>query len=164
MGPLDAPLQLLEYGDYECPFCARAYREVEQARRVLAGRLLLAYRHFPLAQLHPHATLAAEAAEAAGAQGHFWQMHGALFENQHALEPADLFAYADAIGLDLERFRDDLEEHRFLDKVRRDLMSGARTGVNGTPTFFVNGYRHDGPFEAAALIEALVGGPAERAF
>jgi protein-disulfide isomerase len=162
-GPRDAPIQLLEYGDYECPYCGRAYPEVEQVRRALAGRLLFAYRHFPLAQIHPHATLAAEAAEAAGAQGRFWEMHGTLFEHQDALDPSDLIAYADALDLDLDRFERDLEEHRFLDKVRRDLLTGARSGVNGTPTFFINGYRHDGAFEADALIEALAGGPSGRA-
>ncbi len=157
-GPRDAPIQLLEYGDYECPHCGRAYPEVEEVRRALSGRLLFVYRHFPLTQVHPHAMLAAEAAEAAGAQGRFWEMHGVLFENQHALEPQDLVAYADALALEPDRFTEDLEEHRFEGKVRRDLLSGARTGVNGTPTFFVNGYRHDGVFTADALIEALLGG------
>ncbi|GEJ59253.1 DsbA family protein [Anaeromyxobacter diazotrophicus] len=157
-GPRDAPIQLLEYGDYECPYCGRAYAEVEEVRRALAGRLLLVYRHFPLTQVHPHAMLAAEAAEAAGAQGRFWEMHGVLFQNQHALEPQDLVAYADAIALEPDRFTEDLEEHRFEGKVRRDFLSGARTGVNGTPTFFVNGRRHDGVFTADALIEALQGG------
>ncbi len=157
-GPRDAPIQLLEYGDYECPYCGRAYPEVEQVRRALAGRLLFAYRHFPLAQIHPRATLAAEAAEAAGAQGRFWEMHGVLFENQNALEPSDLVAYADGMGLDLDRFTDDLDNHRFLERVRRDFMSGVRSGVNGTPTFFINGHRHEGAFDADALVDALTGG------
>jgi protein-disulfide isomerase len=164
-GPRDAPIQLVEYGDFECPYCGRAYFEVEKVRRALSGRLLFAYRHFPLARVHPRATLAAEAAEAAGAQGRFWEMHGLLFQNQPALEPTDLVADAAALGLDLDRFNDDLEEHRFLEKVRGDFMSGVRSGVNGTPTFFVNGHRHDGAFDAASLVEALEGGsPFTRAF
>jgi len=158
-GPRDAPIQMVEHGDYECPLSGRAYPEVEKVRRALTGRLLFAYRHFPLTRIHPRAGMAAEAAEAAGAQGRFWDMHGLLLENQHALGPADLVAYADVLGLDVDRFTLDLHEHRFLHKVRLDFMSGARSGVNGTPTFFINGYRHDGAFDAEALLEALgVGG------
>jgi protein-disulfide isomerase len=157
-GPRNAPIQLLEYGDYECPVCGRAYPEVEITRRALEGVLLFAYRHFPLSRIHPHATLAAEAAEAAGAQGRFWEMHGLLFTNQSALEPFHLISYADALGLDRARFTLDLQEHRFLHKVQRDFLSGARTGVNGTPTFFINGHRHDGAFRAEALLGALDGG------
>ncbi len=156
-GSPDAAIRMLEYGDYECPYCGRAYPEVERVREALRGRLLFAYRHFPLSQVHPHALLAAEAAESAGAQGRFWDMHGLLFENQDALEPHHLVGYAEALGLDVSRFSDDLEEHRFLDKVRRDFMSGARSGVNGTPTFFINGQRHDGAFDADALIAAVEG-------
>jgi protein-disulfide isomerase len=158
IGPRDAAIQLLEYGDYECPYCGRAFPEVEQARRALGDALLFAFRHFPLSRVHPHATLAAEAAESAGAQGRFWEMHAVLFENQSALDPADLASYAGELDLDVDRFSADLDRHRFLAKIRRDLMSGMRTGVNGTPTFFINGYRHDGAFDAGALIQALEGG------
>ncbi len=158
VGPRDAPIQMLEYGDYECPFCGRAFPEVEKVRRTLADVLLFAYRHFPLSRVHPHAMLAAEAAEAAAAQGRFWEMHAILFLNQSALEADDLVGYADELDLDIDRFAADLNGHRFLPKVRRDFLSGARTGVNGTPTFFINGYRHDGPFDADALIAALQGG------
>ncbi len=158
LGPPDAPIQMLESGDYECPYCGAAYPEVEEVRRVLGHTLLFAFRHFPLSRVHPHAMLAAEAAEGADAQGRFWEMHGTLFRNQSALEPTDLVEYAGALGLDVDRFAADLDQHRFLEKVRRDFLSGARTGVNGTPTFFINGYRHDGPFEAEALIAALGGG------
>ena len=158
VGPRDAPIQMLEYGDYECPFCGRAFPEVEKVRRTLADVLLFAYRHFPLSRVHPHAMLAAEAAEAAAAQGRFWDMHAILFLNQSALEAHDLVGYAGELDLDIDRFAADLSGHRFLPKVRRDFLSGARTGVNGTPTFFINGFRHDGPFDADALIEALQGG------
>jgi protein-disulfide isomerase len=164
-GPSDAPIQLLEYGDFECPHCGRAYLEMEKVRSALEGQLLFAYRHFPLSRIHPHAMRAAEAAEAAGAQGRFWEMLAMLFGNQRALEPRDLVAYAAALGLDVDRFESDLEEHRFLEKVRQDFMSGTRSGVNGTPTFFINGHRHDGAFDADTLIEALAGGgPSARTF
>jgi protein-disulfide isomerase len=157
-GPRDAPIQMVEYGDYECPFCGRAYTEVERVRTALRGRLLVAYRHFPLTQVHPHAMLAAEAAEAAATQGRFWQMHDLLYRNQDALEPEHLVSYAEALRLDVDTFTEDLQEHRFVDKVRRDFMTGARSGVNGTPTFFINGHRHDGPFDADALIAAVIAG------
>ncbi len=160
VGPGDAPIQMLEYGDYECPFCGGAFAEVEKVRRTLADVLLFAYRHFPLSRVHPHAMLAAEAAEAAAAQGRFWDMHAILFLNQSTLEADDLVGFADELDLDIDRFAADLSGHRFLPKVRRDFLSGARTGVNGTPTFFINGHRHDGPFDADALIDALQGGRA----
>jgi protein-disulfide isomerase len=115
-GPLDAPIQMLEYGDYECPFCGRAYPEVERVRTSLRGRLLVAYRHFPLTQVHPHAMLAAEAAEAAATQGRFWEMHGLLYRNQDALEPEHLVSYAEALRLDVDGFTEDLQEHRFVDR------------------------------------------------
>jgi len=162
-GPRDAPVQLVEYGDFECPSCGAAFPEVETVRRALEGRLAFAFRHFPLPQLHPHAALAAEAAEAAAAQGRFWEMHRLLFENQEALGPGALVSYAEALGLDVERFRTDLDERRHRQKVRRQFLDGARSGVNGTPTFFVNGQRHQGRFDADALLEALVGAPSERA-
>ncbi len=160
-GPRDAPLQLVEYGDFECPACGAAYPEVERVRGALSGALLFVFRHFPLSQLHPNAERAAEAAEAAGAQGRFWEMHGLLFRRAPALEPAELRACAVAAGLeDLDRFGRELESHEHAARVRRDFMSGVRSGVNGTPTFFVNGYRHDAPFDAEELIEALQGGGA----
>lgn len=163
-GPRDAPVRLVEYGDFECPSCGAAFPEVEVVRRALDGRLAFVFRHFPLSQVHPHAVRAAEAAEAAAAQGRFWEMHRLLFENQEALGPDELVAYGEALGLDLERFRADLDERRHRQKVRRQLLDGARSGVNGTPTFFVNGHRHDGPFDAASLLEALGGGSSRRAY
>ena len=163
-GPRDALVQLVEYGDFECPSCGAAFPEVERVRGLLEGRLLFAFRHFPLSQLHPHAALAAEAAEAAAAQGRFWEMHRLLFENQEALDADQLVSYAETLGLDLERFRADLDERRHRQKVRRQFLDGARTGVNGTPTFYVNGRRHEGGFDADSLCDALAGRPSARAY
>jgi protein-disulfide isomerase len=114
-----------------------------------------AYRHFPLAEVHPHALQAAEAAEAAGAQGKFWPMHDMLFESQVALEVDDLIGYADVLGLDEVRFVDDLETHAHLEKVKADFRSGVRSGVNGTPTFFIEGVRFDGSWDPDTLTAAL---------
>jgi protein-disulfide isomerase len=155
IGSPDAPLQLLEYGDYECPYCGAAYPEVVKVLRIVGDDLLFAFRHFPLTQIHPHAGPAAEAAEAAGAQGNFWGMHEVLFEHQRRLALDDLMSYAQALDLDLTRFALELETHVHQPKVREDFMSGVRSGVNGTPTFFVNGVRHNGGYTAAALIGAL---------
>ena len=156
-GPAEAPVTLLEYGDFECPFCGQAFWELKRLEQVVRGQVRFVFRHFPLAQAHPHAKLAAEAAEAAGAQGKFWQMHDTLFANQHALERSDLLAYADGIGLDRARFSRDLDEHRFAARVRRDFMEGVRSGVNGTPTIFINGERWNGPYTAAALLAGIRG-------
>jgi protein-disulfide isomerase len=157
LGPADAPATLLAYGDFECPHCGRAYPIVKELMRQLRGRLRFAYRHLPIGAIHPHAGTAAEAAEAAGAQGKFWAMHDALFENQDALEPPDLRRYAAEIGLDLARFDDDMDSARYAARVREDFRSGVRSGVNGTPTFFVNGVRHNGPYDYESLLSALVG-------
>jgi protein-disulfide isomerase len=159
LGPRDAPVTIVEYGDYECPFCGRAHPEVKRLLAMAGDRMRYAYRHFPLTQIHPHALQAAEAAEAAGAQGRFWEMHDMLFANQDALELPDLLTYAETIGLDMEAFERDLAEHRFLERVRSDFMGGVRSGVNGTPTFFVNGERHEGAATAEGLLAAIEGGP-----
>jgi protein-disulfide isomerase len=143
-GPDDAPVTLVEYGDYECPHCGRAHPVVKSVQRQLKGQLRFVFRNFPLAEAHPHALLVAQAAEAAGAQGRFWEMHDMIFEHQDALEPDDIVGYATEIGLDITRFERDLEAGAFVKKVRDDFRSGVRSGVNGTPTFFVNGVRYDG--------------------
>jgi protein-disulfide isomerase len=156
-GPAHAPVTLLEYGDFECPFCGQAFWELKRLEQAVGDRVRVVFRHFPLAQAHPHATLAAEAAEAAGAQGKFWEMHDTLFTNQRALERSDLLEYADELGLDRPRFTRALQEHRFLPKVRRDFMEGVRSGVNGTPTIFINGERWNGPYAAAALLAGIRG-------
>lgn len=163
LGPADAPVKMIEYGDYECPFCGRAQAEVVKVLNAVGDNLRYAFRHFPLTQIHPHALMAAEAAEAAGAQGRFWEMHQTLFANQRVLEREALIAYADELGLDLKIFVRDLDGHVYAPRIRRDFMSGVRGGVNGTPTFFLNGYRYDGMFNADALIAALTGAGAREA-
>jgi protein-disulfide isomerase len=152
---MDAPLTLLEYGDYECPYCGAAYPIVEEVRERLGPRLRFVYRHFPLTNVHPHAEPAAEAAEVAGAQEHFWDMHDRLFQNQDTLESEDLVAHADALGLDVERFVDELANGVQAPRVRQDFLSGVRSGVNGTPTFYINDVRHDGSYDLASLLGAL---------
>jgi protein-disulfide isomerase len=156
-GPADAPVTLLEYGDFECPFCGRAFSELKRLEQAVGDQVRFVFRHFPLTHAHPHAQLAAEAAEAAGAQGKFWEMHDTLFTNQTALDLSDLLAYADGVGLDKQRFTRDLEGHRFLPKVRRDFREGVRSGVNGTPTIFIDGQRWNGPYTATALLAGISG-------
>jgi protein-disulfide isomerase len=155
-GPDDAPVTLVEYGDFECPYCGMAYPVVNRAQRELGEQLRVVFRHFPLAEAHPHARVAAQAAEAAAAQGQFWEMHDMLFEHQDALEPEDLVSYAESLGLDTARFASELEAGMYEKRVREDFRSGVRSGVNGTPTFFVNGERYDGSWtNEEAFIGAL---------
>jgi len=145
-GPDEAPVTLVEYGDYECPYCGMAYPIVKEIQRKFGDQLRFVFRNFPLKEAHPHALHAAEAAESAGAQGKFWEMHDAIFEHQHALEDKDLVAYAEAIGIDPDRVADDLSNGTYVKRVREDFRSGVRSGVNGTPTFFINGERYNGPW------------------
>jgi protein-disulfide isomerase len=154
-GPTNAPAILVEYGDYECPHCGASYPIVEALREKLGEILLFVYRHFPLTQIHPHAELAAEAAEAAGAQGKFWNMHDALFTHQDALDTPHLMMYDAAIGLDTGAFQRDLETHAHAARVRGDFRNGIRAGVNGTPTFFINGLRYDGARDFEAMYTAI---------
>jgi protein-disulfide isomerase len=158
IGPSDAPVSLIEYGDYQCPHCGRAFLVIEELLKTYAGRLRLVYRHFPLIKFHPQAKLAAEAAEAAAAAGgdaKFWDMHRLLFTNQTQLAPEDLLRYAQQIGLDPDRLQHDLEGHVYGPRVQEDLAGGMRTGVNGTPSFFINGVRYTGPKDAPGLIAAI---------
>lgn len=154
-GPVDAPIKLVEYGDYQCPYCGEAYPIVKAIQERLGDRLCFAFRNFPLANMHPHAEHAAEAAEAAGAQGRFWEMHDVLYENQNALEDDNLAEYAQSLGLDAKRLMDEIAKGSHATRVREDFRGGVRNGVNGTPTFFINGERYDGDLEAAALFSAL---------
>ncbi len=155
-GPDDAPVTLVEYGDYECPHCGRAHPVVKAVQRDLGSDLRFVFRNFPLAEAHPHAQLAAQAAEAAAAQGKFWEMHDMLFEHQDALDAEDIIGYAKLIGLDVPQFARDMEAGTYAKRVRDDFRSGVRSGVNGTPTFFVNGERYDGSWaNEKAFIEAL---------
>ena len=154
-GPETAPVTLLEYGDYECPDCGQVYPIVKEIRRRLGDRLLFVFRNFPLTQIHPHAEHAAEAAEAAAAQEKFWEMHDYLFEHQQALDDAHLVQYADALNLDKETFIREMTEHVHTNRVREDFLSGVRSGVNGTPTFFINGVRNDESYELETLLAAI---------
>jgi len=154
-GPLDAPVTLVEYGDYECPHCGRAYPIVKEIQERLGSGLRFVFRNFPLAELHPHAQHAAEAAEAAAAQGTFWEMHDVIFEHQRALDDRHLIEHAAALGLDRERFQRELTSHDHAARVREDFLSGIRSGVNGTPTFFINGVRYDDSWDRQTLEEAL---------
>jgi protein-disulfide isomerase len=154
-GPADAAVTLVEYGDYECPHCRRAYPIVKQVQNVMHGRLRFVFRNFPLRESHPHAQHAAEAAEAAGAQGKFWEMHDRLFERQFALEDENLIEYARDLGLDVERFAEELANGVYQPRVREDFRSGVMSGVNGTPTFFVDGARYDDGWDLAPLVAAL---------
>jgi len=155
-GPIDAPYLLLEYGDYECPHCGEAYPIVRAVQKQLGNRLCFAFRNFPLTNIHRYAAHAAEAAEAAGAQGRFWEMHDLLFENQDALADENLAQYASAAGIDARRVINAILTGVHTERVRQDFRCGARAGVNGTPTFFINGARYDGEVEADRLIAMLV--------
>jgi protein-disulfide isomerase len=154
-GRLDAPVSLVEYGDYQCPYCGVAHPVVEAVREAAGDALLFVFRHFPLTTIHPYALPAAEAAEAAGAQDAFWPYHDLLFGDQAHLEPPHLVARAAALGLDVERFEADLVAQRHLDRVQAQFLSGVRSGVNGTPTFFVNGVRHDVGLDFPSLMAAV---------
>jgi protein-disulfide isomerase len=153
-GPGDAPVTLVEYGDYECPFCAMAHPIVQGFQHALGKQLRFVFRNFPLNEAHPHARLAAQAAEAAGAQGKFWEMHDALFEHHEALDRDDIIGYAKSIGIDTARLTRDLDAGTYEKRVREDFRSGVKSGVNGTPTFFINGERYDGSW---ANKEAFLG-------
>lgn len=155
LGRRTAPVTLVEYGDFECPHCRAAHFMLQQLRDELADQTRLVWRNFPLTQIHPHAEQAAEAAESAGAQGQYWPMHDILLQRQEALEAEDLVAYAHELGLDISRFQLDLLQGTFRPRVREDFLSGVRSGVNGTPTFFINGRRHDGPSDLQSMIEAI---------
>ena len=143
-GDASARITLVEYGDYECPHCARAYPIVKRVQQDLGADLRFVFRNFPLAQAHPNATAAARMAEAAALQGQFWPMHDLLYENQDRLRDPDLLSYAHRLRLDLPAVRTAFESDAIAERVRRDFTSGVRSGVNGTPTFFVNGVRFDG--------------------
>ncbi|MGD0473765.1 MAG: thioredoxin domain-containing protein [Candidatus Velthaea sp.] len=151
-GPADAPLTLIEYGDFQCPYCSAAHAAVAEIERRFAGRLRFVFRQFPLRQIHPHAEAAAEAAEAAGAQGRFWEMYDQLFAHSRALGEDKLGAYAQAAGVpDLDRFEHDLAERRYLPELDAAIERAESSGVEGTPAFFINGQ----PFEDEPSVEAL---------
>lgn len=154
-GPASAPVTLVEYLDFQCPHCQQAYPEVERLRQTEGPHLRFVVRFFPLESEHPQALLAACAAEAAGRQGRFWEMYDLLFQNPGKLMPEDLRSHAQQLGLDLEAFEHDLERDEVRAKVRHQKLQGVRSGVNGTPTFFINEERYDGEADFAGLSAAV---------
>jgi NhaA family Na+:H+ antiporter len=154
-GPADAPVVFVEYGDYECPHCLQAHGIVRELHERLGDRFSYVFRHFPIRSSHIHAQHAAEAAEAAAAQGKFWEMHDKLFANQNALDDESLISYAGEVGLDVERFKREMTERVYAERVNEDFRSGVRSGANGTPTFYINGKRYDGPWDVESLKEEI---------
>jgi protein-disulfide isomerase len=154
-GSPDAPCTVLEYGDYECPHCGYAHPIVKRVQKYFGKKLRFVFRNFPLAEMHPHAESAAEAAECAGAHGKFWQMHDALFEHQEDLGGALYSKLAEQFGLSAQELLKAVENHEYLERVKADFSGGVRSGVNGTPTFFMNGKRHDGGFDYQDLVDAI---------
>jgi len=154
-GPADAPVTLLEYGDYECPHCGHAYPIVKALQRKFGNQLRFVFRNFPLREIHPNAEVAAETAEFAATRGKFWDMHDLIFENQNSLSEQMLEELAHGLTLDRQALRDALRSGTFAERVQGDFSSGVRNGVNGTPTFFINSQRHDGDFELETLLQAI---------
>ncbi|HEV8050463.1 MAG TPA: DsbA family protein [Thermoplasmata archaeon] len=155
-GPAAAAAVLVEYGDYQCPYCGAAYPIVKQIQKHFGDRLRFVFRNFPITNAHPRAEWAAELAEAAGAQGRFWEMHDFLYEHQAKLDDATVFAkQAKRLKLDARRIDAEVGDHSYLARIQEDYTSGIRSGVNGTPTFFINGVRYDGYPELAPLVAAL---------
>lgn len=155
-GAADAKVTLVEYGDYQCPYCGAAYPVIRAVQKRLGAKLRFVFRNFPLNQAHPYAELAAESAEAAGAQGKFWEMHDALYEHQEQLGQPLIETLVRKLELDARLFGADLESRKFQAHVKHDFMGGVRSGVNGTPGFFINGERYDDSWEEAPLTEALL--------
>jgi formate-nitrite transporter family protein len=154
-GPDRAELELVMFGDFQCPYCTAAFPIVHRIRDQLVGRLIFAFRHFPLREIHPDAERAAQAAEAASAQGAFWQMHDRMYESRGALGREDLIQYATELGLDTDRFTTELDSGLHAARVQRDVDSGLASGVIGTPGFFVGGQMYGGSFDARSLTAAL---------
>src|SRR5436190_22180409 len=149
-------LTLVEYGDYQCPFCGAAYPEVKKVQKELGSKLRFVFRNFTLTNVHEFAQVAAETAEAANVQRKFWEMHDFLYEHQRTLgDNSVALGYAKKIGLDTQKFEREISQHVYQKRIKEDFMGGVRSGVNGTPTFYANGVRHDGPAEAEAIIESL---------
>jgi protein-disulfide isomerase len=156
-GDAHAGCTVVEYGDYECPHCGRAFPIVQRVQKHFGKRLRFVFRNFPLNEMHPHAESAAESAEFAGGRGKFWEMHDLLFENQDRLDGALFQELAQKLKLAPTDLREALEKREYMARVRADFTGGVRSGVNGTPTFFINGQRHDGPFEYQDLVGAIEG-------
>jgi protein-disulfide isomerase len=155
LGPHGAPVTLVEYGDFECPNCKQAAPAVKLLLERFQERVRFVFRHFPLEEVHPHALLAAEAAEAAGAQGKFWEMHDLLFENQNHLKATHLHSYAERLGLDMARYTAEMDDHVYLQRVREHIEGARLSGVHATPTFFLNGTVHDVSFGVRSLFDSV---------
>src|SRR5579859_6586880 len=154
-GPATAAVTLVQYGDYECPYTRQSTTVVRAIQQQLGDKLRFVFRNFPLTEIHPHALHAAFAAEAAAAQGKFWEMHDYIFYHQHTLEDSDLEQFAIAVGLDMQQFARDMAERPYINRIEEDLKSGLRSGVRGTPTFFLNGVLYPGSWEKEALLAAI---------
>lgn len=154
-GNKNASLELVEYGDYQCPHCGRAYAVLKEVQEAMGNNLKFVFRNFPLSDAHPDAFNAAVATEAAGLQNKFWEMHDIIYENQEQLDWKHLLGYAKKIGLEMVRFTADVERDSVTAKVEDDFESGVRSGVNGTPSFFINGVKYEGGRDADDLIEYL---------
>jgi len=154
-GPDDAPVTLVEYGDFECPYCGRAERVIRELLSSFGDDVRYVWRHLPLNDVHPNAQIAAEASEAAAAQGRFWEMHDALLAHQGDLRPSHLADYARELGLDADRLVQELRRREYASRVSEDVASADESGVSGTPTFFVNGRRHYGAYDIATLTETV---------
>jgi protein-disulfide isomerase len=155
IGSPTAPVTLVEYGDFQCPFCGAAHPIVQEVLRRRQAVVRFVYRHFPLTNVHPYAESTAEAAEAASVRGRFWPVHDWLFEHQDRIDPRSLAAGLDDLGLDGPVIGAEAASHRYLSRVRSDFVGGVHSGVNGTPTFFINGHRHDGGYSSAELLRAV---------
>lgn len=155
-GNEDAQVTLVEYGDYQCPYCGDAHPVIKRLQKSLGNKLRLVFRNFPLTQVHPYALLAAQAAEAAALQGKFWEMHDLIFENQEHLEPEVLPVWAHKIGLDVDQFAKAVSEARVTKRIEEDYASGLESGVDGTPGFFINGTRYEGEEDYDSLRAALL--------
>ena len=154
-GPDDAPLTLVEYGDYQCPFCGAAYPVVKRVQKALGNKLRFVFRNFPLTQAHPYAMVAAEAAEAAALLGQFWPMHDMIYEHQDKLSPEALAKWTHQLGLKDAELQKAIERPEIAKRIKEDRQGGIRSGVNGTPTFYINGARYDGPPDDESLLAAL---------
>lgn len=154
-GPDSAPVTVVEYGDYQCPQCGEVYLEMEKLIKILGDQMRFIFRQYPYAKLHPQAELAAEAAEAAGAQGRFWDMHDLLFQHQDALTEDHLLEYAGLLQLDLGRFCWELKNRVYRERVREDFRSGVLNLVFSTPSLFINGVLHNGAFDLETLLDAV---------
>jgi protein-disulfide isomerase len=155
LGPPEAPATLVEYGDFQCPYCGAAHLVLKELLRRRPQTVRLIFRHFPLTNVHPYAEIAAETSEAAAVRGAFWPLHDWLYSHQDKLDPPHLATGVDRVGLPVQEVGQELNTHRYRDRVHRDFVGGIRSGVNGTPSFFLNGVRHDGGYDLVTLISAV---------